>query len=110
MANQILSMNKLHLVLRLLNNGKSGRYISHRAEISRKSVDKYVSVFNTHPLSLLELCKLDDYDLQVIVKSGLPSPEYVIRSNCYPIRKIDGTTVIKNITIKFNSIYPQVYL
>lgn len=71
MANQILSMNKLHLVLRLLIDGKSRRYISRTAEISRKSVDKYVHVFNTHPLSLLELSKLDDYDLQLIVK-----PEY----------------------------------
>lgn len=71
MSNQILSMNKLHLVLRLLIDGKSRRHISRTAEISRNSVDKYVQVFNSHPLSLSELHKLDDHDLQLIVK-----PEY----------------------------------
>ena len=71
MANQILSMNKLHLVLRLLIEGKPRRHISRTAEISRKSVDKYANIFNAHPLSLAELSKLNEYDLQLIVK-----PEY----------------------------------
>lgn len=74
MANQILSMNKLHLVLRLLIEGKSRRHISRSAEISRTSVDKYANIFNAHPQSLLELYKLEDYDLQLIVK-----PEYRIK-------------------------------
>lgn len=76
MANQILSMNKLHLVLRLLIEGKSRRHISRSAEISRTSVDKYANIFNAHPLSLSELFKLENYDLQLIVK-----PEYQSKSS-----------------------------
>ncbi len=76
MANQILSMNKLHLVLRLLMEGKSRRHISRSAEISRTSVDKYANIFNAHPLSLSELYKLEDFDLQLIVK-----PEYQSKSS-----------------------------
>ena len=76
MANQILSMNKLHLVLRLLIDGKSLRHISRTAEISRNTVDKYAHIFNFHPLSLLELYKLDDYDLQLMLK-----PEYRSKSS-----------------------------
>jgi transposase len=76
MANQILSMNKLHLVLRLLIEGKSRRQISRSAEISRTSVDKYANIFNAHPLSLSELYKLENCDLQLIVK-----PEYQSKSS-----------------------------
>jgi hypothetical protein len=67
MANQILSMNKLHLVLRLLIEGKSQRQISRVVEISRNTVDKYACIFNSHPLSLSELYKLDDFNWQTIV-------------------------------------------
>ena len=76
MANQILSMNKLHLVLRLLIEDKSRRHISRSAEISRTSVDKYANIFNAHPLSLSELYKLENCDLQLIVK-----PEYQSKSS-----------------------------
>jgi hypothetical protein len=71
MANQILSMNKLHLELRLLIKGKSQRHISRIVEISRNTVDKYAFIFDSHPLNLSELYKLDDFNLQTIVK-----PEY----------------------------------
>jgi hypothetical protein len=67
MANQILSMNKLHLVLRLLIEAKSQRQISRVVEISRNTVDKYACIFNSHPLSLSELYKLDDFNWQTIV-------------------------------------------
>lgn len=56
--------------------GKSRRYISRIVEISRNTVDKYTHIFNSHPLSLHELHKLDDYDLQLIVK-----PEYQSKSS-----------------------------
>ena len=58
MANQILSMHKLHLVLRLLMEGKSRRYIRRTTEILRNTVDKYTQIFNSQPLSLYELHKL----------------------------------------------------
>ena len=77
MANQILSMNKVHLVSRLLIEGKSQRHISRVVEISRNTVDvKYAYIFNSHPLSLSELFKLDDFNLQTIVK-----PEYQSKSS-----------------------------
>ena len=69
MANQILYMNKLHLELRLLIKGKSHRHISRVFEISRNTVDKYACIFDSHSLSLSELYKLDDFNLQTIVKS-----------------------------------------
>ena len=75
-ANQNLSMNKLRLELRLLIEGKSRRHISRTAEISRTSVDKYAIIFNGNPLSLLELYKLENFDLQVIV-----NPEYQCKSS-----------------------------
>jgi hypothetical protein len=63
MAKQILSMNKLHLVLRLLMEGKSRRFNSRTAENSHKTVVKYRQIFKTHPLSLHKFHKLDDYNL-----------------------------------------------
>jgi hypothetical protein len=69
MANQILSMNKLHLELRLPIEGKSQRHISRIVEIYRNTVDKYACIFDSHPLSLSELYKLDDFNLQTIMKS-----------------------------------------
>lgn len=74
MANQILSMNKLHLVLRLLIEGKSQRHISGVVEISHNTVDKKACIFNSNSLILYELYKLDDFNLQTIVK-----PECKIR-------------------------------
>ena len=82
MANQILSMNKLHLVLRLLIEGKSQRHISRVVEISRNTVDKYACIFDSHPLSLSELYKLDDFNLQTIVK-----PEYQSKSSLEDLYK-----------------------
>ena len=70
MANQILSMNKLHLILRLLIDDKSKRYISRILSISRNSVDKYVTLFSAHPYSLSELYKLPESELNDIVQPG----------------------------------------
>ena len=85
MANQILSMNKLHLVLRLLMEGKSRRYISRIVEISRNTVDKYTHIFNSHPLSLFVLYKLEDYDLQLIVKLEYRSKSLLeVFYDCFP--------------------------
>lgn len=65
-------MNKLHLVLRMLMEGKSRRSISRMAEVSRTTVDKYVRIFNSHPLSLGELYELQECDLQFIVSPESP--------------------------------------
>ena len=68
MSNQILSMNKLHLILRLLIDGRSQRSIGRAAEISKGSVAKYAAIFASHEFSLSELLALSEFDLQQIVK------------------------------------------
>lgn len=70
MANQILSMNKLHLILRLLIEGKSLRHISRSVSISRNTADKYATLFGAHPYSLGELYKLPEAELNEVVKPG----------------------------------------
>lgn len=70
MANQILSMNKSHLILRLLIEGKSRRFISRSISISRNTVDKYAGLFGSHPYSLTELYKLPESELNEIVQPG----------------------------------------
>jgi predicted DNA-binding protein YlxM (UPF0122 family) len=100
MANQILSMNKLHLVLRLLIEGKSQRHISRVVEISRNTVDKYACIFNSHPLSLSELYKLDDFNLQTIVKSEYQSKssfEDVYKSFSSVLKELKRVGVTKKI-------------
>ncbi len=67
MANQILSMNKLKEVLRYQIEGRSKREISKRTELSRNTVEKYLLVFDSHPLSFKELVKLSDSELHSIV-------------------------------------------
>jgi hypothetical protein len=63
MANQILSMNKLKEILRYQIEGKSKREISKRTELSRNTVEKYLSVFDSHPLTFKELLNLSDLEL-----------------------------------------------
>jgi hypothetical protein len=67
MANQILSMNKLKEVLRYQIEGRSNREISKRTELSRNTVEKYLIIFDSHPLSFKELVKLSDSELHSIV-------------------------------------------
>ena len=67
MANQILSMNKLKEILRYQIEGKSKREISKRTELSRNTVEKYLLVFESHPLTFKELVKLSDSELHAIV-------------------------------------------
>lgn len=55
MANQILSMNKLHLVLPSTDRRQITKTYHRIVEISRNTVDKYAYIFNSHPLSLSEL-------------------------------------------------------
>jgi len=67
MANQILSMNKLKEVLRYQIEGKSKREISKRTGLSRNTVEKYIAVFESHPLSFKELLNQSDSELNAIV-------------------------------------------
>jgi len=67
MANQIKSMNKLKEVLRYQIEGKSKREISKRTGLSRNTVEKYIAVFESHPLSFKELLNQSDSELNAIV-------------------------------------------
>jgi hypothetical protein len=60
-------MNKLKEVLRYQIEGRSKREISKRTELSRNTVEKYLLVFDSHPLSFKELVKLSDSELHSIV-------------------------------------------
>ena len=75
MANQILSMKKLHLILRFLIAGKSRRFISRTIPVSRKAVDKYAALFEAHPYSLAELYKLPEGELNEVIHPGF-KPSY----------------------------------
>lgn len=67
MANQFLSMSKARRILRLLIEKVSKRDISVKCEVSRNTVDKYVSIFHLHPLGLIELLKLSDKELYSVI-------------------------------------------
>lgn len=60
-------MSKAKSILRLLNAGESKRLISVRMKTSRKTVDKYESIFSQHPLGYKELLKLSDKELMSII-------------------------------------------
>lgn len=60
-------MSKVKGILRLLSAGESKRFISERMRSSRKTVDKYESVFSRHPLGYKELLKLSDKELMSII-------------------------------------------
>lgn len=98
MANQILSMNKLHLILRLLVEGRSQRSISRTAEISRGSVAKYVAIFASQEFSLSELLTLSEFELQQIVKPNFkqkPSLEVLYASFPKAIKELKKVGVTK---------------
>jgi len=61
-------MNKLHLILRLLIEGKSCRHINRTVSVWRYTVNKYVVIFGTQPYSLTELYKLPEGGPYEIVK------------------------------------------
>lgn len=60
-------MSKVKSILRLLSAGESKRLISERLNASRKTVDKYESIFVQHPLSYKELLNLSDKELMSII-------------------------------------------
>jgi hypothetical protein len=78
MANQILSMNKLKEVLRYHIEGKSKREISKRTELFRNTVEKYLLVFESHPLTFKELLNLSDSELHSIVIQAVEVKQHSI--------------------------------
>jgi len=78
MANQIKSMNKLRAMLRFHIEGKSKRETSRRTDMSRNTVEKYLTVFESHPLTSKELMNLSDLELHSIAIEPIePKPQWV---------------------------------
>lgn len=69
MANELLSMNKIKKILKLLSDGISKREISRLVHISRISAKKYEEIFTKHPFSYAELLKLSVADLDLLVSN-----------------------------------------
>jgi transposase len=67
MANQILLMSKVKKILKLLSQGASKRSISEQCRISRNTVDKYATIFQSHPLGYSGLLKLSDKELYSVI-------------------------------------------
>jgi hypothetical protein len=65
MANQIIIMSKAKKILKLLSQGTSKRSISELCQISRNTVDKYATIFQSHPLGYNGLLKLSDKELYI---------------------------------------------
>jgi transposase len=67
MANQIIIMSKAKKILKLLSQGTSKRSISELCQISRNTVDKYATIFQSHPLGYNGLLKLSDKELYSVI-------------------------------------------
>ena len=82
MANKTIVMSKLRRLLQLYSQGKSKLFISNYLELSRNTVDKYVSQFRLLNTPLEEIDKLNDIDLDklffVPVKDEIPHRHKVL--------------------------------
>ena len=68
MANNPLGMQKVRQILLLLQRKASQRSIVEHTGVSRPTIRSYLDIFNTSGLSFDELLKLEDQQLQVLVK------------------------------------------
>ena len=64
MANKPITMSKLRKVLQLYLNGKSKKFISNYLNLSRNTVKKYIIELNALNLSIEDIKKLSDLDLE----------------------------------------------
>ena len=64
MANKPITMSKLRKVLQLYLNGKSKKFISNYLNLSRNTVKKYLIELNALNLSIEDIKKLSDLDLE----------------------------------------------
>jgi len=63
MANKTIAMSKLRRLIQLHTQGKSKLFISRYLDLSRNTVDKYLAQYKLMGLSLEEVEKLTDIDL-----------------------------------------------
>jgi transposase len=72
MANKTIVMSKLRRLIQLYSQGKSKLFISKYLELSRNTVDKYTLPYRLLDLSLEEIDKLTDTDLDKLFFVQLP--------------------------------------
>ncbi len=73
MAGKSTSMSKIKQVLQLSENGVSNRQIARDLDINKETVNNYVRFFGGDPLSLKEVLKMEDPELEARFRAGNPA-------------------------------------
>ena len=73
MAGKSTSMSRIKQVLQLSENGVSNRQIAKDLDINKETVNNYVRFFGSDPLSLKEVLKLEDPELEARFRAGNPA-------------------------------------
>jgi transposase len=90
MANITISMNKIRKILRLYDQGKGKLTIAGYLDLSRTTVRKYITAFDTCGLSLKEVDSLGDAELEELFgkvqekKPSLGSQRMQALQRCFP--------------------------
>lgn len=73
MAGKSVDMSKIKQVIQLSENNVSNREIARRLGINKETVGNYVRFFRSDTLSLKDLLKMEDPELEFRFKSGNPA-------------------------------------
>lgn len=73
MAGKSVDMSKIKQVLLLSEDGKSNRQIAKDLDINKETVNNYVRFLRSETLSLKELLKLEDPELEARFRAGNPA-------------------------------------
>ena len=73
MAGKSTNMSRIKQVLQLSENGVSNRQIAKDLDINKETVNNYVRFFGSDPLSLKEVLKLEDPELEARFRAGNPA-------------------------------------
>lgn len=89
MANNTISMNKIRQILRLYDQGKSKLTIAGYLDLSRTTIRKYITAFDTCDLSFKQVDALEDRELEDLFgkiqeKSKYRSQRLQALQRCFP--------------------------
>lgn len=85
MANISISMSKVKNILRLLADGVSKRKIAERTRSSRKTVDKYEEIFQSHPFGYDKLLQQSNKELySIIAPASEQTPSHIELYGLFP--------------------------
>jgi transposase len=68
MANRGLEMYQIHQIIKLHNDGKSCRRISKYLNLSRKSVSKYITLYQSTGLTFEQINSLSEHELSSLIR------------------------------------------